>query len=395
MTRGPLIGVLGGLQILAWGTSYYLLAVLAGPIHADTDWPLASIVAGLSLGLIAAGLVSPRVGRMIERDGGRRPLAAGALLIGLGQIGLALSPSLPMFWASWLVLGAGMGAGLYDAAFATLGRLYGRDARRAITTLTLFGGFASTLLWPLSALLCARFGWRWTCASYAAIQFAVSAPLYLFALPARVPPRVPETGALPASGPPPRGIGGASLLAATLTLSAAISSTLSVHLLPILQARGASVAEAVSLGAIVGPCQVVARAIEMGLSRRHHPIWTKLASVGSVAIGVVALGAGLGPVAGALLFYGAGIGLESIARGALPLALYGAPGYATLMGRLAMPSLIAQAASPWLAALVIGGFGPNSALAALVLVALVNLALTLRLLNRWAATSRHRAAASI
>ena len=158
MSRPAVVGALGVTQILAWGSSYYLPAVLAGPIAKDTGWPLAWIVGGLSLGLLVAAIVSPRVGRAIDREGGRRTLALSAIAIGAGQIGMALSPTLPAFLASWLVIGAGMGAGLYDAAFATLGRLYGNDARRAITTLTLFGGFASTVCWPLSAMLEAHIG---------------------------------------------------------------------------------------------------------------------------------------------------------------------------------------------------------------------------------------------
>jgi hypothetical protein len=136
-------------------------------------------------------------------------------------------------------------------------------------------------------------------------------------------------------------------LAVTLTLAAAISSLLSVHLLTILQAGGMALAAAVGLGALVGPAQVAARTIELAIARYHHPIWTKLASVSFVAIGVSALWAGLPLIPVAPVFYGAGIGLESIARGTLPLALFGASGYATLMGRLAMPSLFAQAAAPW------------------------------------------------
>jgi MFS family permease len=147
------ITALGLAQILAWGSSYYLPAVVAKPVAMATGWPLAWIVGGLSLGLLVAGLVSPHVGDMIERHGGRPVLAASSGLLALGLIGLALAPNLPTYLASWLVIGLGMGAGLYDAAFATLGRLYGQEARVAIATLTLFGGFASTACWPLSAFL--------------------------------------------------------------------------------------------------------------------------------------------------------------------------------------------------------------------------------------------------
>lgn len=376
------IPVLGVTQILAWGSSYYLLAVLAKPIADDTGWPFAWVIGGLSLGLLAAGLISPRVGDGIQRFGGRPVLAASALLLAAGLTGLALSPSLPVYIGSWLVLGVGMGAGLYDAAFATLGRLYGARARTAITTLTLFGGFASTLCWPLSAALVSHIGWRGTCLVYAGVHLAILLPLYLFALP-REQPRygaapTPERATAPrrSIGPLPAGSRLLfTLLALAATLSAAVSTVVSVHLLTILQARDIALAAAVALGAIVGPSQVGARAVEMLVARYHHPIWTKLASTVSVAVGIGALWAGLPLVAAALVFYGAGIGLESIARGTLPLAVFGGERYASIMGRIAMPSLIVQAALPSLGAILIEKIGAHGTLAVLFTVALANVAL--------------------
>ena len=181
--RVAVITALGLTQILAWGSSYYLLAVLAPVVAADTGWPLPWIVGGLSLGLMAAGFISPRVGRTIDERGGRPVLATSALLFAAGLCGLAAAPSLPLYLAAWIVLGLAMGAGLYDAAFATLGRLYGQGARQAITTLTLFGGFASTACWPLSAFLVSSLGWRGACLVYAGLHLAVALPLYLVTLP--------------------------------------------------------------------------------------------------------------------------------------------------------------------------------------------------------------------
>ena len=183
-----MIAALGIIQILAWGSSYYLLAVLAGPIAADTGWPYAWVIGGVSLGLLVAGLVSLRVGRAIEEYGGRPVLAAGAVLLAAGLAMLAAAPSVPIYLGAWLVLGAGMGAGLYDAAFSTLGRLYGAEARSAITALTLWGGFASTVCWPLSAWLVETVGWRGACLAYAGLHLAVTLPLALFALPREGPP---------------------------------------------------------------------------------------------------------------------------------------------------------------------------------------------------------------
>jgi hypothetical protein len=188
------------------------------------------------------------------------------------------------------------------------------------------------------------------------------------------------------------------LLAAAITISSMISTMVSVHLLTILQARDILLAAAVALGALVGPSQVGARAIEMLISRYHHPIWTLLASTILVAAGIAALLAGLPVVAAALVFYGAGIGLESIARGTLPLALFGQTGYAAIMGRIAMPSLIAQAASPSLGALLIETVGANGTLAVLLVTAIVDILLVVALFaflpGRSAADSSQAAVAS-
>ncbi|TPN57297.1 MULTISPECIES: MFS transporter [unclassified Mesorhizobium] len=377
-SRRTIITTLGVTQIMAWGSSYYLPAVIAPAVAADTGWPLAWVVGGLSLGLLTAGVISPHVGSSIERHGGRNVLAFSAGCIGLGQIGLAVAPNLAAYIGAWLVIGLGMGAGLYDAAFGTLGRLYGHGARSAITTLTLFGGFASTVCWPISAFLLGEIGWRGACLVYAAVQLFIALPLYLVILPRGVPqpsaqagPNAVATPALPIG----RHLTIMVVLAATLTLAAVISSTLSVHFLTILQKSGKTLTAAVALGALVGPSQVAARTIEMMIARFHHPIWTKFASVAFVAIGVSALWVGMPIVPLALAFYGAGIGLESIARGTLPLALFGSNGYAQLMGRLAMPSLIAQAAAPSIGALLLQRFGAYGTLATLTGLALINVGL--------------------
>lgn len=284
------VPVLGVTQILAWGSSYYLPAVLAQPIATETGWSLSWVVGGLSLGLLAAGLTSPMIGRRIRERGGRSVLAASALLLASGLLGLAIAPNLPAFLAAWLVIGLGMGAGLYDPAFSTLGRLYGHGARHLIATLTLFGGFASTACWPLSAFLVSEFGWRGACATYAAIHLCVSLPLYLFALPKEgalgpepTAKDQPASESGPALTPPPALF---LLLATTIMIGSAVSTVISVHLLTILQAKDITLAAAVALGALVGPSQVGARFIELLIGRYHHPIWTKIASVSLVAIGL-------------------------------------------------------------------------------------------------------------
>ena len=181
--RRIVITVLGVAQILGWGTSFYFPAVFAQPILTDTGWPLGFIVGGTSFGLLIAGLVSPQVGRLIDRYGGRPVLLASPMLTAAGLVGVGVSPSLPFYLASWVFIGLGIGTGLYDAAFAALGRMYGSAARNAIANLTLFGGFSSTICWPLSAFMIDHIGWRAACFAYATLHLVVSLPLQALVLP--------------------------------------------------------------------------------------------------------------------------------------------------------------------------------------------------------------------
>ena len=374
-SRRRVIAALGVIQILAWGSSYYLLAVLAEPIARETGWPYAWVIAGVSLGLLVAAAVSIRVGRTIEEQGGRRVLAASALLLAAGLAVMAVAPGVPVYLAAWLLLGAGMGAGLYDAAFSTLGRLYGAEARSAITQLTLWGGFASTVCWPLSAWLVEAIGWRGACIAYAGLHLSVTLPLALLAIPREqrreFVPAVPDVMKISVEAPANRALL-VWLLATILTAAGVIAAVWSVHLITILQAGGVGLASAVALGALVGPAQVGARVIEMAAGGRHHPICTLAAAAVLIAAGLALLRAGVGPLAVALIAYGAGNGIWSIARGTLPLALFGPQGYAVLMGRLAMPSLIAQAIAPSVGALLMQRFGAQTTLAALAGLASIN-----------------------
>nr|WP_246736318.1 MFS transporter [Enterovirga sp. DB1703] len=376
-SRAVVITTLGITQILAWGSSYYLLAVLAVPISSDTGWPLPWVVGGLSLGLLVAGLVSPRVGRLVGEHGGRPVLGGSALLLGLGLALLGAAPNLGVYLLAWAVLGAGMGAGLYDAAFSALGWLYREKARSAITHLTLWGGFASTVCWPLSALLVERLGWRGACFVYAAVQIAVSLPLLLVTLRtnaagASTPRGQTRKVAVSLSGSDHR----AFLILAGIWVSAgATTSVVSVHLITLLQESGLSLATAVGLGALVGPSQVAARVVEMAFGGKHHPYWTLAAAMILIALGLVLLWVGLPLPALGLILYGSGNGIYSIARGALPLALFGPDRYPALAGRLAGPGLVAQALAPSLGAVLLARWGAGGTYAGLVVIALINVAL--------------------
>ncbi len=373
-SRLAILTVLGLGQIVAWGGTFYLPAVLAEPIARATGWPLSWVVGGLSAGMLVSGLVSPYVGVLVERHGGRPVLAASSAVLALGLLLLGAAPGLGVYMLGWLVLGVGMGAGLYDPAFAALGRLYGSEARTAITTLTLIAGFASTLCWPFSALVLHLGGWRMTCLAYAALNLCLALPLYWFVLP-----REERRAAVPVRRTKPAGArsarSGAALfvmVALVLTLASVIWSAVSVNLLTLLRGLGLPAQTAVALGTALGPSQVAARLLDLFAARLVAPAWEMVVSTLLVATGIGLLSGGAGIVAAGVILYGAGTGLRSILRGTLPLALFGAEGYAVLMGRLARPVLVAQSAAPALGAVILDHAGAAGLERALFWAAVAN-----------------------
>jgi predicted MFS family arabinose efflux permease len=383
--RRVVIPALGITQIFAWGSTFYLPAALAPLIASDTGWPYDLTVGGVSVGLLIAGLASPRVGHLIADKGGRPVLAIGALLLAAGLLGIGTASSLAWYLVSWLVIGLGMSASLYDAAFSTLGRIYGASSRTPITAVTLFGGFASTVCWPLSAFLAARYGWRGACFVYAAIQIAGALPIHLLALPAATMTEGSATAQKRSAVHLRRDeYATFGLLAAVLTLGAAVLSIVGTQLLPLLTARGMEMAAAVALGAIVGPAQVGARIIELLVGNRYDPVWTIVASATLVATSALMLTLGFPILALAIALYGAGNGIGSVARGTVPLALFGTERYPVLMGRLGLPLLLAMAVSPYLGGLAFQMGGAEWTLLILSVLAVTNVILVgaLRLVTR-------------
>jgi MFS family permease len=351
----------GLVQMLAFGTSLYLLTVLSQPIRADTGWPLPWIIGGMSLGQLAGAAFAPRVGRWIKHHGGRPALSISSLLFAGGLSLLAISPNLAVYVAGWVVIGLGMACGLYDTAFGALGRLYGLEARRAITTVTLWGGFASTVFWSLSGVLVTHVGWRWTCGVYALMHLAIGLPVYRFLLPA-AEPHV-ETPTRPGEGSPAPGLSDIAraavvLLGAVLMTETLVASIISVHLVTLLRERGLTMAAAIGLGVFIGPTQVSARFGESMFGARIHPSLTMI-----VAVGAITLGVGLLPIlplsvaAVALMSYGAGIGLVSISRGSLPLYLFGPLEAPVISGRLGRPIAVTAALAPSIGAFLITRLG--------------------------------------
>jgi len=368
--------VLGICQILGWGSSFYLPAVLANPIAADLGLPFSWVIGGVSVGLLVAGLASRRIGRTIHRYGGRPVLIASSLLFAFGLTTLSQADHLAVFFAAWAIIGLGMGSGLYDAAFSTLGKIYGDGARRAISAITLWGGFASTVCWPISAYLSETVGWRDTCMIYAMLHLLLGLPLYAFALPRGQSGKAIDT----TFSRPVNQVDRASpwlmpVLASSIAIGSALISITGIHLLTMLQAQDIALATAVSLGALIGPSQVGARVVEIVFGNRYHPIWTLGASTILMACGIALLSSSPAIVAVSIVIYGAGVGIQSIARGTVPLALYGKERYALVIGRLAMCALIAQSVSPTLAAIMFEALGVPATLHILTALAATNIAL--------------------
>jgi len=378
LDRRVVITALGIAQILAWGTSFYFPAVFAGPIVADTGWSLGYVVGGTSVGLLVAGLISPQVGKIIDVRGGRPILLASSLFYAAGLIGIGLAPALPVYLMAWVLLGIGMGTGLYDAVFAALGRMYGSAARGPITNLTLFGGFASTVCWPLSAFMIEHIGWRDACFVYAGLHLFVALPLQM-AVIRRAPKSAAATHADTAQFTSPPAIANETLifalLALVLSIAAGIGSIVVVHLLIFLQARGVDFAVAVSLGTLFGPAQVGARVVERLFGSRYHPIWTMIGSCTLMAVGLLLLAGRFPILLLVILLYGAGYGISWIGRGTLPLALFGPVRFPRLMGKLAFPSLIVQALAPSAGALLIEASGADATIGVLTVLALINVVL--------------------
>jgi MFS family permease len=368
--QGPwrAVPVLGITQILSWGTIFYTPVLIVPRIAAEHGWSMSFAMGGFSVGLLIAGLVSPYVGRSIDRYGGHVVMTIGSLTaaLGLALIGYANNPV--SYYAVWMVLGVAMAANLYDSAFATLGRIFGAGARRPITALTLAGGFASTVGWPATHFLLEAVGWRGTYLVYAALLACVAAPLHAFLLP-----RTRDAGNQPqpldAKPPdavlPPYGLP-FILVASAFACYAFVPSGLSAHLLAIFARSGIDAGTVVWIGALFGPAQVGARLIEFSFGRNLHPLWVARFALSVLLCAFVML-AVLGfsvPVAAAFaLMFGGANGLITITRGAVPLALFGASGYGRLMGRLAGPFLVMQAAAPLVMAFVVERTSDAAALA--------------------------------
>ena len=373
------VPVLGVTQILSWGSIFYTPVLIVPLIAQQRGWTISFAMGGFSVGLLVAGLVSPFVGRSIDRYGGHVVMTVGSLVCALGLLLIVYAANRIAYMGVWMVLGVGMASNLYDSAFASLGRIFGVGARRPITALTLIGGFASTVSWPTTHFLLEAVGWHGTYLIYAALLAGISAPLHAMALPrmrheAETAPK--ENSAEPVKVLPPYGFAFV-LVAAAFASYAFVPSGMSANLLAIFQRSGIDAGTVVWIGALFGPAQVGARLLEFAFGRELHPLWVVRFALSALlaAFAMLAVfGISTATAAAFALVFGGANGLVTITRGAVPLALFGASGYGRLIGRLAGPWLVMQAAAPVAMAFVIEGASDSAALAVAALFAAVALA---------------------
>jgi MFS family permease len=376
-SRNMVVTALGLSQTLAWASSYYLPAILADPIGASIGVSRSWVFAAFSAALLIAAFAGPAVGRVIDRYGGRGVLAFSNIVLAVGLVALAGTVNTATLFAAWAILGVGMGLGLYDAAFAALAALYGHNARGPITGITLFAGFASTVSWPISTFLNDAFGWRETVLVWAALNLVVGLPLNRFLLPVPSQPAYVkrEDGARVGWQPRKEMLLLAFVFAAVWFVTGAMASQLPT----LLERAGATPLQAVAAASLVGPAQVVARLAEFVIMRRIHPLISAriaalLHPIGAVVFAIV------GPPAAVAftVFYGAGNGLLTIARGTVPLAVFGPYAYGERTGLLGAPARASQAFAPLLFGLLLDRMGiwviaVSSALSLAAFVALFGL----------------------
>jgi predicted MFS family arabinose efflux permease len=357
-SRGVVVTTLGLTQTLAWASSYYLPAILADPIGASLGMPRSWIFAAFSMALLIAAFAGPAVGRVIDRYGGRGILSLSNIVLAAGLIALAAAEGVVSLFAAWAILGVGMALGLYDSAFAALAALYGHHARGPITGITLFAGFASTVSWPVSTFLNGALGWRETVLVWAALNLLVALPLNRFLLPLPARPAHVSRTAEPSIGWKPHKE--MFLLAFVFAAAWFVTGAMASQLPALLERAGATPVQAVAAAALVGPAQVAARLGEFVILRRIHPLVSAriaalLHPVGAAIFAVI----GAPSAAVFVVFYGAGNGLLTIARGTVPLAVFGPNGYGERTGLLGAPARAAQAFAPLLFGLLLDVMGPS------------------------------------
>lgn len=367
ITRG-LVWRLGLSQLVCWGVSYYQVAIFGPRIADETGWPGTIVFGGFSLALVTMGIVSPAVGRAVDRRGGRAVMSAGSCLIALGCATMAAANGPTLYLAAWLVLGVAMRMTLYDAAFASLVRIGGAAARAPISRITLLGGLASTAFWPIGEALADAVGWRAALLCYASVALA-TVPLHL-AIPVSRHDDLRGGDVQDAGRPPLARTGAEQRLAAVLfglvtTLGGVLNAAISAHAIALLTGRGLAAGVAIWASTLRGIGQSLARLCEVLSGSRLDPLALGVLATGIVPLGFLAAILGGGSLTAGIAFaflYGAGWGLVTITRGTQPLVLFDRASYGAISGRLIAPGFYLSALAPMAYAAFIDRYGHAAAI---------------------------------
>jgi len=382
------VTALGITQIISWGTTFYALGALSPDIAAAQGWSKTLIFGAFSAALLVSGAISRAAGGIIDRRGGRAMMSIGSILAAAGCAILGLADHQWIYIVGWLVLGVAMRFVLYDAAFPALAQLAGMRARRAISYLTLFGGLASTVFWPLSHVLSEHLGWQGTFLVYAGLHLFICLPLHVFTLTGRgaaveAPQTAPDEKLT--SKPPLTGYARSHAMAAFATviaLNGLVFSAISAHVVPLFEELGFSAAGAVAFAALVGPSQVASRIGDILLGHRMKVMHVGLIAVGLLPLSLAIFILGGFGLAAAIIFavlYGMSNGLMTIAKGVVPLSLFGREGYGLVLGTIVTPQLVLNALAPTLFVFALERFGAQSSMILGLVFGLLSLAAMLYL----------------
>lgn len=353
---------LGFSQIIGWGTTYYLLSLLSGPIGRDLGLSTAWVLGGTSITLGAAALIGPRIGRWQDRAGSRIVMATGTVIMAVGLVFLAFAQGFRSYYLAWIIIGLGSPMALYSAAFTALTQMSGAHARRAISYLTFLGGLSATSFWPLTAWLMGFLDWRTIALLFAAMNVLVCLPIHLGLLNRQASPGgdVPAAPAV-TNGIPETAFGPAFLFfAGMLAMTGLIFNSWSLLAFPLLGGLGFTAAAAVLVASSVGVFQVAGRMAEAALAGRYSIMWTGFISMVCLPIAFMVLIQAQGSVAVGLAFallYGIGNGLMTIARGGMVLAIFGSRGYGERLNRITVAQNIAGAMAPLLSGYLLDRIG--------------------------------------
>jgi MFS family permease len=374
-----IISILSFTQVVSWGSLYYAFAILAPDMQREFGWRAEVVFGAYSLSLLVAGLAATPAGMLLDRFGGRAIMGAGSIAGGIGFIALATAHSMLQYFAAWTLLGIGMSMTLYEAAFATINREFSQNPRRGISTVTLFGGLASTVFWPLTLKLNGLVGWRDTFLIYGAMHLMLCAPLHALLVPRKERVARSDIAQALKNYTLKEAVRHPAFwkLAFAFSANSFIFSALSAHLIPLLQQFGHPIVTVVFLATLIGPMQVAGRIGEMTFARHALPQTVGRATFSLLPAALLALllfGTRLWAVAAFCMLYGLSNGIMTIVRGTVPQALFGRENYGAIAGALAGPSLIAKAAGPLAGAAVIQvSASVYPLLAALLLISAVSL----------------------